>query len=148
MEASLPSPGPRLREPAHVLLLVIFAFSGCASRPAKRGHLFGKVTADGVAIPKGQIRFFSLSAGGIGTDAEIIDGQYDIPASRGPTKGTYRVEIVSLKKTGRRVPDPDSSGEVDEVINLLPPPYNTQSTLKIDFDPASSRSHDFELHTK
>jgi hypothetical protein len=145
---AVPSPGQRPLEVAHVALLVILVLSGCAPKAPARGHLFGKVTADGVPIAKGQIRLFSLSADGVGTDAEITDGQYDIPVSRGPTKATYRVEIVSLKKTGRRVPDPDSGGEVDEILNLLPPRYNTQSTLQINYDPASNESYDFELHTK
>jgi hypothetical protein len=148
MAASVLSPGQRSREVAHVVMLVTLVLSGCAPKPPARGHFFGKVTADGIPIAKGQIRLFSLSGDGIGTDAEIIDGQYDIPVSRGPTKGTYRVEIVSLKKTGRRVPDPDSGGEVDEVVNLLPPRYNTQSTLQISYDPSSHEAHDFELRTK
>src|SRR3954465_16047876 len=145
---AVPSPGQRLLQVAHVALLVILVLCGCAPKPPARGHLFGKVTADGVPIAKGQIRLFSLSADGVGTDAEITDGQYDIPVSRGPTKATYRVEIVALKKTGRRVPDPDSGGEVDEVVNLLPARYNTQSTLQINFDPASNHAQDFELQTK
>jgi hypothetical protein len=129
-------------------LLAIFALSACVPKAPERGRLFGKVTSDGVPIARGHIRFFSLSEGGIGTDGELVDGKYDIPASQGPTKGTYRVEIVSLKKTGRRVPDPDSGGEVEEVINLLPPHYNTQSTLQINYDPTSIQPHDFELKTK
>jgi hypothetical protein len=138
----------RLMAAVQAALLLLLALSGCGPRPPARGHLFGKVTADGVPIAKGQIRFFSLSADGIGTDSEIIAGQYDIPASRGPTKGIYRVEIVSLKNTGRQVPDPDTGGQVEEVMNLLPPRYNIQSTLQIDYDPAANLPHDFALKTK
>src|SRR3954451_10596558 len=145
---AFPSPGQRPLQVAHVALLVLLVLCGCAPKPPARGHLFGKVTADGVPIAKGQIRLFSLSADDVGTDAEFTDGQYDIPVSRGPTKATYRVEIVSLKKTGRRVPDPDSGGEVDEVVNLLPPHYNAQSTLQINYDPTSNQAHDFELKTR
>jgi hypothetical protein len=140
--------------PPHSLIAIsgafaaIFALSGCAPNAPTRGRLFGKVTSDGVPVHGGHIRFFGLSEGGIGADAELVDGKYDIPASRGPTKGTYRVEIVSLKKTGRRVPDPDSGGDVEEVVNLLPPHYNAQSTLQINYDPTSNQAHDFELKTR
>jgi hypothetical protein len=103
---------------------------------------------DGAPVAKGQIRLFALSADGTGTDAEIANGKYDIPAERGPTPASYRVEIVALKATGRRVPDPDTNELVEEVVNLLPPRYNTASTLQITIEPGSAKPHDFELKTK
>ena len=125
-----------------------FAFSGCGPAPPKRGRMFGKVDLDGTPLAQGQIRLFALSAEGTGTDAQIVDGQYDIPASRGPTAATYRIEIVSLKATGRRVPDPDTGGLVDEMANLVPPRYNTESTLQITYEPGAGKPYDFNLKTK
>jgi hypothetical protein len=103
---------------------------------------------DGVPVAKGQIRVFALAAGGVGTHGEIEDGRYDIPADRGPSAGTYRVEIVSLRHTGRKVRDPDTDALVDEVVNVLPRRYNAESTLQISYDPGSDQPHDFALRTK
>lgn len=131
-----------------IALVVAFFFTGCGPTAPTRGRMFGKVTVDDAPLAKGQIRLFALSADGTGTDAQIVDGQYDIPISRGPTAATYRVEIVSLKATGRRVPDPDTGGQVDEVVNSLPPRYNMESTLQAAFEPASGKPYDFHLKTK
>lgn len=127
--------------------VVLMAGCGQDNTP-KRGHLHGKVTVDGVPLAKGQIRIFALTAGGVGTDAEIVNGKYDIPVERGPSAGTYRIEIESLKATGKKVLDPDTRQMVDEVANELPARYHVESTLKIDYDPSSDKPYDFELKKK
>jgi hypothetical protein len=122
---------------------------GCApGTTLKRGRVHGAVTVEGVPLAKGQIRLFALAAGGVGADGEIVDGNYDIPAHRGPTAGTYRIEIESLKATGRRVLDPDTRDWVDEVVNVLPRRYHSESTLQMNYDPSSDQPHDFELKKK
>jgi hypothetical protein len=122
--------------------------AGCGRRELQRGHIHGTVTVDGVPLAKGQIRFFALSAGGAGTDGEIVNGKYDIPAKRGPSAGAYRVEIESLKPTGRRVHDPDTRKLTDEYVNVLPARYHSQSTLQVNYDPGSEKPHNFELKSK
>src|SRR4051812_23677443 len=121
------APGGSL--PLAIGLAVACLTSGCGKAVTERGPLYGKVTVDGAPVAKGQIRFFALSAEGIGTDAAIADGKYTVPADRGLAPGDYRVEIVSLKPTGKRIMDIDANKLVDEVVNLLPPRYNTQSTF-------------------
>jgi hypothetical protein len=108
----------------------------------------GTVTVDGVPLAKGQIRILAVTAGGIGTVGEIVDGAYDIPPERGPTAGTYRVEIVSFRPTGRRVRDPDTNELVDELANVLPARYHAASTLQIQYDPGGDSTFNFELQKK
>jgi hypothetical protein len=127
---------------------VAVAAAGCERNQLKRGSLHGTVTVDGMPLAKGQIRLFALSAGGAGTDGAIVDGRYQIPAERGPSAGAYRVEIESLKPTGRRVHDPDTRKMVDEYVNVLPARYHSQSTLQLNYDPGSDKPHDFELKSK
>jgi hypothetical protein len=127
---------------------VAVVVAGCERGKPLRGALRGTVTVDGVPLAKGQIRLFALSAGGVGTDAAIVDGQYHIPAERGPSAGMYRVEIESLKSTGRHVYDPDTRKMVDECVNALPVRYHSQSTLQVNYDPGSDKPHDFELTSK
>ncbi|MCI0457578.1 MAG: hypothetical protein L0Z62_11460 [Gemmataceae bacterium] len=124
------------------------AVASCERSELKRGHVHGTVTVDGVPLAKGQIRLFALSAGGAGTDGAIVDGKYDIPTQRGPSAGTYRVEIESWKPTGRRVHDPDTRNLVDEYVNVLPARYHTQSTLQVNYDPGSDQPHNFEIKSK
>jgi len=83
----------RLHRPLLWLALVAAGMvGGCApGTTLKRGRVHGAVTVEGVPLAKGQIRLFALAAGGVGADGEIVDGNYDIPAHRGPTAGTYRM---------------------------------------------------------
>jgi hypothetical protein len=124
---------------------VAAALLGCHRESPRRGRVHGSVTVDGVPLAKGQIRLFSLSAGGIGTDGEVVGGRYEIPAARGLTAGTYRVEIVSLEPTGGRVRDPDTNALVDELVNVLPARYHSASELRLTYDPGNDRAIDFEL---
>jgi len=135
---------PRRRVPWLAIVAAATVLS-CQPESPKRGRVHGTVTVDGVPLAKGQIRLFSLSAGGIGSDGEIVDGQYEIPAGRGLTAGTYRVEIVAVKPTGRRVRDPDTNALVDEVVNVLPARYHSASVLRLTYDPRNDRAVDFEL---
>jgi hypothetical protein len=108
----------------------------------------GTVTVDGVPLATGQIRILAVTGGGVGTAGEIADGAYDIPPDRGPTAGTYRVEIVSLRPTGRRVRDPDTDELIDELVNVLPARYHSASTLRIEYDPGGDPTFNFELRSK
>jgi hypothetical protein len=139
---------PRGRFRRVVLWAVCVAAAGCGRGEPTRGALHGTVTVDGAPLAQGHIRLFALTPGGAGTDAAIVDGQYRIPAERGPMAGTYRVEIEALKPSGRRVYDPDTRQMVEELVNALPARYHTQSTLLVTYDPASDRPHDFDLKSK
>ena len=121
---------------------------GCQHEAPRRGRVHGTVTVAGVALAKGQIRLLAVTEGGIGTAGEIVAGAYDIPPERGPTAGTYRVEIVALKATGRRVRDPDTNELVDELANVLPARYHSASTLQIKYDPGGDLTFNFELQKK
>ncbi len=128
-----------------ILALAAMAVAGCHQEKSKLGRVHGTVTLDGAPLAKGQIRILAVTDGAIGTAGEILDGSYDIPRERGPTAGTYRVEIVSMKPTGRRVRDPDTNELVDELVNELPARYHSASTLRILYDPAADRAFDFKL---
>lgn len=129
-----------------MLLVAAITAAGCGDPGPTRGGVVGTVSLGGQGITEGVIRFFPLGDG-IGGDGPITDGRYVIPAERGLSRGTYRVEISALKPTGRRVPDLDAGpGDMkDEVIETVPARYNRDSELRIDFDPAAGQSHDFQL---
>lgn len=122
---------------------------GCEPVGPKRGPIRGAITLDGAPLASGKVRFFGLT-GGISTEGEVQNGRYEIPPGRGPSAGTFRVEVLAERKTGRRVPDMDAPPGVmrDEVVNDIPPRYNRESALKIDYDPAGNTTHDFDLKSK
>lgn len=126
----------------------VVAVAGCHHEAVKRGRVHGTVTVDSAPLTNGQIRMLAVTDGAIGTAGEVVDGTYDIPPERGPSAGTYRVEIVSLKSTGRRVRDPDTNEMVDELVNVLPARYHSASTMQIKYDPGGAQTFNFELKKK
>ncbi|AWM41048.1 hypothetical protein GobsT_03560 [Gemmata obscuriglobus] len=129
--------------------VALAALIGCGDAAPKRGPVRGTVSVDGTPLATGKVRFFALT-NGISAEGEVRDGQYEIPVERGPTAGRYRVEIIAEQKTGRRVPDPDAAPGTmrDETVNVIPPKYNRNSALQVDYDPAANAAHDFRLLTK
>jgi hypothetical protein len=128
------------------LFVVCAIVVGCGETGPERGRVHGSVTFGDQPLPKGRIRFFALGEG-IGTDGEIVDGKYDIRVEKGLATGKYRVEISAETPTGKKVRDMDAGpGDMkDEVIESIPPAYNRNSTLQIDYDPAADKPYDFAL---
>jgi len=139
-----------LRTPHSALLLLVSAVlaAGCSAGPTppKRGKLEGKVTVNGKPAAKGTIRFMSLEPGGMNAIAQISDGQYSLPAAEGPTKGKYRIEINVPSGKKLITDNPDIPGKkLEEDIELLPPRYNRNSELTLDYDPDHPDPRDFHL---
>src|SRR5262249_59685342 len=82
------------------MAVVFLGAVGCGGSGAA---VEGTVTFDNTPVDGGRISLFSqqgVTKGDVGT-SEIINGKYSI--SKGPPPGTYRVEIVWHKKTGKQV---------------------------------------------
>lgn len=111
----------------------LILLTGCSSNSCV--EIAGEVTFDGRPLQRGTIVFTPENPeAGPSTGCDIVDGKYQVPAAKGVQPGTsYRVQIASLAKSGKFIPNPfDRKGpplEVEE--NFLPPSYNTQSILKI-----------------
>ncbi|MGL4554551.1 MAG: carboxypeptidase-like regulatory domain-containing protein [Gemmataceae bacterium] len=131
------------------LAAVVLTVGGCGPAADRRGRVHGAVTLDGQPLPSGRVRLFALT-GGVGSDGEVANGRYYIPAGRGLTAGTYRVEISAERPTGRKVPDRDAEpgATKDETVESIPARYNRDSTLRIEFDPSADRPFDFDLKSK
>ncbi len=114
--------------------------TGCGA--AGRGAAAGKVTLDGQPVEGGVVTFVPIDAEqGQPAWADIVAGEYSLPASRGPALGPNRVEIRWPRKTGRKAPyDP----QMDEMREAIPDRYNRESELRVDVKPGRNRL-DFEL---
>ena len=125
------------------LILALLGLAGCSGQPSVQGT----VTFDGTPVDDGAISFVPTGGGtgGAGTvGAPIVDGKYTV-AGKGVAPGSYRVEIIWRKKTGRKVPTPGDPGNmIDQVVQAIPPQYNTNSTLTRDIKPGTN-TLDFDL---
>jgi hypothetical protein len=108
----------------------------------------GTVTCDGQPVPAGSIAFRpqessrSPSAG-----AEIVSGEFVVPAEKGIAAGRYRVEILAMRKTGKSIKDP-VFGPTDVEEQYLPAHYNSHSDLTVDVSVDSSAPLHFDLKSK
>jgi hypothetical protein len=104
------------------------------------------VTLDGNPLPTGTITFTPT---GMGTAASgtITDGRFTIAQDAGPSPGECKVEILSYQKTGRQVAgmSADGSGKTDEMKQVVPDKYSTNSTLKHTLPPDGDLACRFEL---
>ena len=128
--------------------LAVLPLGGCGKGPVV---VHGTVSVGGQTPDSGEIRFIPVdgTTGPVNAGA-IIAGKYEIKGRGGVPRGTYRVEIVAKKKTGRKVPDNNGFEMVmvDEQIQISPPQYAGKgSPLKEEVDGGSGEIS-FELPAK
>ena len=136
---------------ALVLALIVGFFVGCGSSTGPpRGAVQGQVTLDGKPLPRGSITFRPTSGTqGPSSGTTIVDGKFHLSAAAGPVVGYTRVEVYAPHKTGRKVAPPlgGPGNSIDEIVELIPPRYNTQSTLQCEVKPGDNIL-DFDLATR
>jgi hypothetical protein len=121
--------------------------AGCGSSKysgEKRYPLAGEVTFEGQAIDVGSISFIPENDKGRASGGVITDGKYDVPEEKGANAGKYRVEIHWLKRTGKKLKDPESGEMYDERREALPAKVQTNSELTVEV-PLPDNRHDFKL---
>jgi len=126
----------------------LLVLGGCEASGLRRAAVSGTVRVDGQPLAEGSINFFPTEGTeGPTAGAPIVQGKYQIPRANGVTVGKNLVQIQANRKTGRKVPNPMAPGTLtDEIVELLPPEYNTQSTLVRTIEPGSNVL-DFDLKT-
>ena len=134
----------RLTAAAIVLFwLPTFTMIGCGRSGSARYEVSGTVTIDGKPLNSGSILFSPLGSGPT-AGGKIADGQFLLARDKGPTAGSYRVEILAYQPTGRQIPDPDSPGKTTEEIGqVIPARYNVQSELRAKITAAGTNHFEF-----
>ncbi|WP_435020151.1 hypothetical protein TA3x_001673 [Tundrisphaera sp. TA3] len=122
---------------------------GCGpADPYQRVAVSGKITVDGRPLESGQIGFLPI-LDGPAAQAEIAAGSYSIGRAQGPAAGPYRVEIRSIRPTGRKVPDHDNPGQMmDETRDAIHAIYNIQSRLQAEVKPGEAQAFDYAIDTR
>ncbi|MBN2024857.1 MAG: hypothetical protein JW809_18910 [Pirellulales bacterium] len=103
--------------------------------------IHGTVTVDGVPLERGDITFEPSDGKGPIAAATITDGKYEAPV----TTGQKTVRITGGKVIGkRRFTEHPDSPMIEDVKPLVPPCYNTNTTLRTEITSGQS-TYDFEL---
>ena len=111
----------------------------------QRFPLEGTATFGGEPIDVGSITLIPNDASATSPSGGVIqDGKYTIVEAKGPNAGSYKVQISWLKKTGKKLTDPDSGELYDERVEGLPPKFHKNTELIVEF-PAPENKHDFDL---
>jgi hypothetical protein len=138
---------------AHCRLVVLASLcvvAGCnRGYPGDRRHpVSGSVRVDGQPLELGTISFIPTDndkqrvSGG-----PIQNGVYAVDEARGANAGKYRIEIRWSKKTGRKIPIPDTGDMTDERTEGLPSRYHQESELTAEVS-AGKTTFDFHLKSK
>ncbi len=118
-----------------MLGIALLALAGC-SQSTTHGTIEGTVTLDGLALPKGVVRFVPVHESSQTASASIVEGRF---TAKVPV-GMMRIECSAPKIIGRRkMYNTPSSPEVDVVGELVPARYNMRSELTFDVQPGSQQ---------
>lgn len=133
---------------ALALAILAAGAPGCGGPPADRFPVAGRVTLDGRPLESGAITFLPSGAGPA-VGAPIAAGAYRLEAAEGPAPGSYRVEIDSVRPTGRTVRDLDNPAiSSEETQNIIPPAFNRQSRVVVEVKPNDENAFDFDVTSK
>ena len=117
---------------AVVMTAVVAGIAGCGDA-GDRLPLAGGVTWRGRPLEKGSIVLIPTAGHrGPKVGAEIVSGRYEIDEDRGPTPGTYRVEVRS--DTGEHPHSPTDERPTKAPATIkdpIPQEYNRQSRLNV-----------------
>ena len=131
-------------------MAVVLAVPGCGKTVTNQGTVDGEVKLDGKPLEMGSILFTPIQGTkGAVTGGQIENGRYKLSGSAGVAVGWNRVEIRAMRETGRMVPRPFAqNGEmVAEMVGVVPPRFNTESTLKFEVKPGDNVA-DFEISSR
>lgn len=113
---------------------------GGAGDGYERFPVQGTVQHDGQPLKSGVITFVPGGAGAAGS-ADVVDGAFSLPVADGLSPGAYRVEVYSIRPTGRKIPSSDDPNiQVDETANVVDRRFNAATTLKTEIPPGGPKA--------
>jgi hypothetical protein len=131
----------RRRLLAAAFAIVLLVAAGCSNG---RNSVQGKVSYDNNPVDSGSIVFSPEGdpAGRPQAKGEIKGGEYSISSNEGPSTGKHKVQVYWNKKTGKQIGTPgDASVKTDQVIQMIPKKYNSETTLSVDISSGSNEQN-------
>ena len=139
----------------HIGIFALIALgNGCGSGDGlPRQPVAGTVTLDGQPLATGAIAFRPADPAGPGVPvgAQIDGGSFSIARAVGPTPATYHVAITSPqegKATAKTTSAQPGDGDSPPAVDLIPPQYNTRTTLQAEVEANKSKNFRFELKSR
>ena len=114
-------------------------FCGCGGGP-RQYTVTGEVSYEGQPVAEGEIVFADAEGSGPTATASIENGKYEIKTIAGKKK----VRITATRETGKII-EGAMGAKYPERVDLIPPKYNTATTLVRTVDPNGDRVLDFRL---
>jgi hypothetical protein len=136
---------PQIRVSVRVVLFVVLciSLSGCGGE--KRLPITGSVTVDGTPLAKGYVIFIPDSGTpGPTAGADIVDGVYEVDASKGVFEGKFKVEINGWRDSDKTYEDSVTGEEFAEPEQFLPAKFNKETELIAELN-AKDPVADFDL---
>lgn len=136
-----------LRSSGALLLAVMtVALIGCGKTEAPRYRVAGVVKYKGEPVKAGTITFRSVDgqSNGVGN---ILNGDYDIPATSGLPTGKYQVTVSYPDPKAPAAP-PEGNMPGDSMAlpkDLLPAKYNSKSELSAEIKAVDRNEANFDL---
>ncbi len=132
--------------PAVCGLVALLVLSGCNAEEARHG-ISGTVSWQGMPVAKGVITLYPKGAGDT-VGCEIVDGRFKIEQESGGKAGSYRVEILAFRPTGKTDFDIDENMQVSIEEQYLPKQFNTDSTLEAEIATDGENVLSFDLKAR
>jgi len=136
--------GPCWHLTASLILLIIV---GCSTTDRK--GVRGTVTLDDEPLSEGSIAFRPKpGTSGPTAGATIVAGLYSVEDEGGTFVGSFDVQITAARKTGGKVKDMLTGGEVDEYEQYIPAKYNAETELEVEVTEGGPNEFNFELESE
>jgi hypothetical protein len=147
-DSGLGSKGRLLAGRAGLLVSLALAAAGCAPDYGGRQAVSGTVKFKGQPLDDGVIEFRPLEGdGATKSGAQILSGQYQIPAEFGLVPGKYRVSITAgdgrTRANTEEPPGPTGANIVSK--DRIPPEYNLESKQEVEVTAKGPNVFDYDI---
>lgn len=126
-------------------MVTLLVFCGCGKSSVV---VEGDVTWKGEPVQEGSIVMEPVDGRGPTVGGVIRDGKYRLAGESGVQPGEKIVRITGIRKTGKKIeagpPQPPGT-LVDEIEELIPREYNSESKLRCKIPPEKLYRQDFAL---
>lgn len=125
-------------------LIGFLALTGCGGSDG-RVAVSGTVKFQGKPLDRGTIQFHPTDLSGKAqfSGADIVDGQYSVPANKGLVPGKYKVMISSPDAIEKEESAPGESGPPAK--DRIPRKYNADSQEYVEVKSTGENKFDFDI---
>jgi hypothetical protein len=130
-------------------LLLCFLLAGCHPGYGGRVEVKGKVILKGTPVKDGIIKFIPVTPGTDQSEsgAQILEGEYHIPAEFGLMPGKYKVILTAgdgrTPANTDEPPGPTGANIISK--DMIPPEYNVRSTQEVTVTEKGPNVFDYDI---